>query len=195
MIFFGTRDTGFLNESYDFYHFIFVYAFLKAFIDRLLSNDTFEFEKVIGKLKAKYKKIEVINNLDEYANKMGIYIMILKKYNTCYIGQARDVRKRIKEHWATSRAFDVKGIDTFKVGDTSEILYYSCTSSKIDEVEEKIIANIPMQYTLNWVKGGEVFLQKETFFSYRPGGFEDVLISDLSKTEELLPAVFEMFRG
>lgn len=189
----GTRNTGFLNESYDFYHFIFVYAFLKAFIDRLLSNDISEFENVIAKLKAKYKKIEVINNLDEYANKTGIYIMILEKYKTCYVGQAGDVRKRIKAHWSTVRGFEIKGIDTFKVGDTSELLFYGCTSYKMDEFEEKLIANIPMQYTLNWIKGGEMSIQEGTFFPYKPGGFEDVLIDDVNRAEEIMPDVIKLF--
>lgn len=191
----GTRDAGFLNESYDFYHFIFAYAFLKAFIDRLLSNDTSEFQKIIAKLKGKYRKLEVITDLEKYDNCTGVYILILRQYNTCYVGKSNNIRKRIKEHWSTSRGFDIKGIDTFKVGDTSEILFYKCSSYKMDEIEEKFIVNIPMQYTLNWVKGGEMSIQEESFFTFKQVGFEDVLISDLTKTEELLPAVATKFCG
>ena len=191
----GTRNAGFINEAYEFYHFIFVYAFLEAFIERLLSNDDSVLDSIIDNLKKRYKKISVVADLDVYAHKTGIYILILKKYKSCYVGQSTDIRKRIKQHWSANRGFDIKGIDTFKVGDTSEILFYECAESKLDEMEQKIICNIPIQYTLNWNEGGKMEIRDDTFFPYKYAIFEDILIADLNRAKELLPGVVKKFYG
>lgn len=191
----GTRNAGFINEAYDFYHFIFVYAFLESFVERLLSNDDSVLDDIIDNLKKRYKKISVVTDLDMYANKTGIYILILRKYKCCYVGQATDIRKRIKEHWSALRGFDIKGIDTFKVGDTSEILFYECAESKLDEMEQKIIWNIPIQYTLNWNEGGKMEIRDDIFFPYKDANFEDILIADLNRAKELLPGVVKKFYG
>ncbi|SEA88804.1 GIY-YIG catalytic domain-containing protein [Pseudobutyrivibrio sp. ACV-2] len=174
-------------DPYNFYHFIFTYAYQTAFINRLLSNDAAEFDNAIDKLQIKYKKIQKISNLDEVKGKKGIYILILKKYKVCYVGQTtNDFRRRIMEHWSADRAFDIQGIDTFKVGDTSDILIYECPVSKLNDMEQKIIASLPAQFTLNWVKGGEFTIQKETLFPFKEGGMEDILINDIKTAAGLL---------
>ena len=39
----------------------------------------------------------------------------------------------------------------------------------MNDIEQRIIANIPMQYTLNWLKGGGMVIQEGAFFPYKSG--------------------------
>ena len=53
-----------------------------------------DFEKVIKKLKKKFKKLVETTDLSIYGKKEGIYILILDDYKQMYVGQTSDIKKK-----------------------------------------------------------------------------------------------------
>lgn len=125
-----------------------------------------DFEKVITRLKKKFKKLVEITDLSDYGKKSGVYILILDAYKQVYVGQTSNIKKRISQHWRDRKEFSklifgnvetsVLSIDSFGALDTTRILVYE-TDSKYNqiEVEEEITNYIPKKYLLNRTKGGD----------------------------------------
>ena len=100
---------------------------------------------------------EEIDNLNAVRNASGFYILVLDDYACCYIGQSKDIKKRIQQHWAKVN-FGTTGIDMFKALDTTRI-YVVCTDNafnkdEIDHIEYKLIHSIDRKYLLNCLGGG-----------------------------------------
>lgn len=122
-----------------------------------------DFEKIINKLKRKFKKLIEITDLTDYKEKSGIYILILDDYKQMYIGQTEDINKRITQHWRKRKEFDrlifgsketsILSIDSFGALDTTRILVYE-TKSHL-KLEEEIVDFVPKEYLLNRTKGGD----------------------------------------
>lgn len=123
-----------------------------------------DFEKMLSKLRKKFKKLEEIKDLSNYEKKGGLYILILDEYKQIYIGISKDIKKRILQHWTEKKEFSklifgnvetsVLSIDSFGALDTTRILVYETDKYKQLELEEKITSYVPQEYLLNRTKGG-----------------------------------------
>lgn len=140
------------------------------FFDKIKYSD---FEKMLSKLRNKFKKLKEIKDLSNYEKKEGLYILILDEYKQIYIGISKDIKKRILQHWNRKKEFSklifgdvetsVLSIDSFGALDTTRILVYESGKYKQLELEEKITNYIPQEYLLNRTKGGyRGFSEEET---------------------------------
>lgn len=125
-----------------------------------------DFEKIINKLKNRYKKLEEIKDLTHYEKKSGIYILVLDEYKQIYIGQTNDIKKRILQHWTRKKQFfqlifgeidkSILSIDSFGALDTTRIFVYETDDFyKQLDLEDKIVNYVPKDYILNRTKGGD----------------------------------------
>ena len=121
----------------------------------MLNHDEFNAE-----LKNFMKSIPVfteIDNLYSVSKTAGLYLMVLDDYACCYIGQAKDIMLRIRQHWRKTN-FGTDGIDMFKAFDTTRI-FVACTGENIkqntiDKLEYAFIHAIDRRYLLNCLGGG-----------------------------------------
>lgn len=93
--------------------------------------------------------------------------MVLDEYKQIYVGQSKDIRRRILTHWKKEPRFDRLifpsisksniSIDSFGVLDTTRIYVKEKTMKtrySLDKEEEKIVKKIPQKYLINRVGGG-----------------------------------------
>lgn len=125
-----------------------------------------DFEKMISKLRKKFKRLEEVRDLANYGGKGGIYILILDEYKQIYIGKSNNIKKRILEHWTRKKEFfklifgktetSVLSIDSFGALDTTRIFVYEMDDLYEQlNLEEKIVDYVPQEYLLNRTKGGD----------------------------------------
>lgn len=129
-----------------------------------------DFEKIISKIRKRFKKLEEIEDLKNYEKKGGIYILILDEYRQIYVGQSNNIKKRILQHWTKRKEFDkliygkketsVLSIDSFGALDTTRIFVIDNLNEQM-YLEEKIVDYIPQKYLLNRTKGGDRGLEKD----------------------------------
>jgi len=127
----------------------------KKFHD-LSTLDHSEFNKALSAFTSKFPFSQV-NNLFT-ANKMsGIYLLVLDEYACCYMGQSKNIKTRIQQHWRKTN-FYTDGIDMFKAFDTTRIytifLQDGFTQKYIDKLEYHFIHSIDRKYLLNFLGGG-----------------------------------------
>ena len=126
-----------------------------------------DFNEKIDKLIKKYRNFIKVDNLNDFKGKSGIYIMVLDEYKQVYIGQSKDIYKRILAHWKRTPPFDSLifpsveksniPIDSFGVYDTTRIYIKEIQSKSMygmDKEEEKIVNAIPQEFLANRVCGG-----------------------------------------
>ena len=123
-----------------------------------------EFEKELQKLLHSNKKVKQIFNLNDCKSMCGIYVMVLDEYKQTYIGQAKDIKKRIIQHWNKQKPFDrlifggvdksVLSIDCFGALDTTRI--YVLETTLLDSSERFAINKMPSHLRLNRIGGGTI---------------------------------------
>ena len=75
-------------------------------IEYLSLLDRNEFREGIEKfLEMNTQFIEVFD-LNFYDRKSGYYLMVLDEYSQVYIGTSSNIKKRIRQHWSSSKSFD-----------------------------------------------------------------------------------------
>lgn len=89
--------------------------------------------------------------------------MVLDLYKQAYIGQALDIRARIKRHWSGTKQFDrlifphkkssVLAIDSFRALDTTRI--FAAKTTRGLQLEERLIDSFPADFLLNRVLGDD----------------------------------------
>lgn len=98
-----------------------------------------------------------ITELKEISKRSGIYMLVLDRYNACYIGQSSDMARRIKVHWGRKNYFTGTGIDMFRAKDTTRIYALDIIDEKkINEVEFDLVNSIAPHTTINVINGGTV---------------------------------------
>ncbi len=107
-------------------------------------------------LQEKYPDIEEVFDLNKFRKKSGIYVMVLDKYNACYIGQSENITQRIMQHWSRSDYFSGVGIDLFKAYDTTRIFVLPCDIKEMDKLEHKLVELIDSAVTINILAGGGI---------------------------------------
>lgn len=112
-----------------------------------------------------FKRIYDLHDCDKMS---GCYLMVLDEYNQVYIGISNDIKRRIQQHWDTTKSFDrllfpwsgittsILSIDSFRALDTTR-LYVCCTDDYFD-VEEDCIEHFPQKFILNRIPGGRIEL-------------------------------------
>ena len=120
------------------------------------------FEEALHKLIKSNKKVRQIFDLNDCKEMCGIYVLVLDEYKQVYIGQAKDIKKRIMQHWSKRKPFDrlifggvnnsVLSIDCFGALDTTRIFVLETTS--LDSYEKIAVSKMPPHFKLNRVGGG-----------------------------------------
>lgn len=144
-------------------------------------NDKIEMLKEIG-----IAHFQEIFDLNEVKGVSGVYIMVLDKYNVCYVGQAADMKRRIMRHWSTDDYFWGKGIDRFKAYDTTRIFVEKTDNFVQKNSSERLcLCIIPPEYTLNVLAGGTgEFLEGSELSPFRPVDNFDAWLQERIKQEE-----------
>ena|GEM_PF-2008869 len=149
------------------------YSTLLAELKKLTSTRLKEQLDVVLKT---YPGLIPVDDLNLYRKRSGIYILVLDKYNTCYVGQAVDLTGRIMGHWSKSNYFTGTGIDLFKPFDTTRIYVYPCEPEKLSMLEYKILDMFEPRYSLNVLTGGSYDFHMENDIPLvRDDGTDDVM--------------------
>jgi len=129
------------------------------------SLDSEIFNKKLNAFIKKHRKLREIVDLNECADMIGIYVMVLDEYKQVYIGQSSSsIKTRIMRHWSKNKEFDklifgrvensILSIDSFKALDTTRIFVYPCSYSLLDSEESKLVKSMDAKYLLNRTAGG-----------------------------------------
>nr|WP_269211995.1 GIY-YIG nuclease family protein [Zhihengliuella flava] len=96
--------------------------------------------------------------------------MILDDYKQIYVGQADDMRKRIKQHWSGAKQFDrllfgpvevsILSIDSFRALDTTRVI--AAKTRATSALEQKVEEAVPASFRLNRLSGGRLDWMEET---------------------------------
>jgi hypothetical protein len=122
------------------------------------------FEEALAEILRKNKRLRPVTDLKALDGDEGVYVMVLDQYRQAYIGQAWDMRKRIKAHWNGTKQFDrllwgsveesVMSIDAFRALDTTRI--FASRTINADALETRLVNTFPPDYLLNRIGGGAV---------------------------------------
>ncbi|WP_339212897.1 GIY-YIG nuclease family protein [Solibacillus sp. FSL W8-0372] len=133
-------------------------------IEYLSLLDRNEFREGIEKfLEMNTQFIEVFD-LNLYDGKSGYYLMVLDEYSQVYIGTSSNIKRRIRQHWSSSKSFDrlifgnvntsKLSIDSFRALDTTRI--YAYVTTQIFNIEDNFINQFPDIFVCNRTIGGEM---------------------------------------
>lgn len=122
-----------------------------------------QFEDALTDALGRGKTLRPVTRLRDLEGKSGLYILVLDDYRQAYIGQAGNLRHRIKSHWWGTKQFDrlvfghphesVLSIDAFRVLDTTRV--YAATTARPDALEARLVRHFPQSLLLNRVAGGK----------------------------------------
>lgn len=127
-----------------------------------LSLDSFNED--LGKFLSNNKKFKKYEDLSVLSNEPGYYLMVLEEYKQVYVGTSKNIRKRIREHWANQKDIDRLifppndiekskiSIDSFRALDTTSI--YAFITEDIYNVEDKLIREFKEEFIVNRIAGG-----------------------------------------
>lgn len=155
-------------------------------MEQLSQNSKSDFTTAINNFLAANIQFTEISNLNTVQGIPGIYLLILDEYNVCYIGQSKNIRKRIMEHWSNSKYFSGTGIDLFKAKDTTRIYVFPMINEEyeyIDCYENVLVNNIPKRFTLNILTGGSIDYLVKNNLSFLPNKDSSEEIKDNSLWE------------
>jgi hypothetical protein len=62
-----------------------------------------DFDDALPEMLGKNKRLRPITNLRSLDGDEGVYVLVLDDYRQAYIGQATDMRRRIKAHWTGTK--------------------------------------------------------------------------------------------
>lgn len=121
-----------------------------------------QFDAALDEMLAAHPELEPVHDLKAFDGVAGLYVLVLDGYRQAYIGQASDIRKRIKNHWAGVKQFDrllwgpteasVLSIDSFRSLDTTRI--YASRTSRRDQLEIELVNSFSPDFLLNRTAGG-----------------------------------------
>lgn len=127
--------------------------------------DYADFNNAITLFLKNNKEFQKVENLKIYDGISGYYMMILDEYKQVYIGKSNDIKRRIQQHWSSTKSFDrilypmyavttsCFSIDFFRALDTTRIFAWERDLS--DGVEKNLIAVFPERYRTNRI-GGDI---------------------------------------
>ena len=133
-----------------------------SYFDKLNED---KFESALSSLLKRRKNFESVYDLNEYRQVEGIYVLVLDQYKQVYIGQAKDIKDRVLEHWRAKKHFltliwgdvetSVLSIDVFGCLDTTRIFALKTkTEWERNEAEKVLVKAMNSKYLLNRTVGG-----------------------------------------
>lgn len=131
------------------------------------------FEDALQEMLRKHKRMRPVTDLKALDGDWGAYVLVLDDYRQAYIGQAWDMRKRVKAHWTGTKQFDrllwggveesVMSIDSFRPLDTTRI--FACKTMHYDALETRLVNTFPPDFLLNRIGGGAVSGMRGVFIA------------------------------
>ena len=128
------------------------------------SLDSSEFNEQMRHVLNSHPKLTQVTDLREWDETEGVYVMILDGYKQAYVGQAQNIRKRIKRHWSgampVSKAVfgpmykSIMSIGSLRALDTTRLLAVKARETQRDKLEEQIESSIDDKFVLNRVRAG-----------------------------------------
>ena len=122
-----------------------------------------EFLETLNEMLRQHHNLRPVTDLTTVDGVEGAYVMVLDRYKQAYIGQACDIRARIKRHWGGTKQFDrlifgdmnssVLSIDSFRARDTTRI--FAAKTSRGLQMEERLVNAFPADFLINRVPGGD----------------------------------------
>ena len=127
--------------------------------------DKEKYNNALSALLKRRKNFRQIYDINEVENTMGIYVLALDEYKQIYIGQSKNIKKRILQHWRKNKEFDrlidgkietsILSIDSFGCLDTTRIFVLEVeTLWELDTAEKVLIDFVNKKYLLNRTSGG-----------------------------------------
>jgi len=123
-----------------------------------------KFNSEIDKFLKRNPQFKPVQNLNEYKNKPGFYLMVLDDYCQAYLGGSKDVHRRIHDHWIKQKPFDrlifvsidtsIISIDSFRPLDTTRLYVFM-----IDDTytyEDRYIGSVKSMFMCNRTIGGRL---------------------------------------
>lgn len=129
-----------------------------------LSRD--EFDTAITTFLDNHQEFRQISDLNICAGKSGYYMMVLDEYCQVYIGTTDDIKRRIQQHWSSSKPFDrllfpigavdtsILSVDSFRAYDTTRI--YAYITPNTYESEDIYINHFSAEFVCNRLAGGKI---------------------------------------
>ncbi|MGO1489098.1 MAG: hypothetical protein ACTHWA_11190 [Arachnia sp.] len=101
--------------------------------------------------------------LPEWDGISGVYLMVFDEYRQFYIGQASDIRKRVRDHWTKRKRFDhllfhgkyasVFPVDEFRPLDNTRL--YAVRSDAQYDLQRDLVAAADPHFVLKRIDGGQ----------------------------------------
>lgn len=123
-----------------------------------------EFEETVQLALRKCRALKSVDDLHDFEDKEGLYMMVFDEYKQIYVGTASNLRKRIKQHWTGKKSFDrlvfgtpydsVLPVDEFRALDTTRL--FAARTSKAFDYEQNLVAAITSRFLLNRTSGGDI---------------------------------------
>lgn len=127
------------------------------------SLDAGEFEEALQKVLAAEPRLVPVKSLPAWERDTGVYVMVFDEYKQLYIGQANDIRKRIRQHLTGRKSFDrllfgskytsVFPVDELRALDMTRL--YAVSSFQTLDIERRLEAAADQRFCLNRIAGGE----------------------------------------
>lgn len=132
----------------------------KAFFRQLSGKD---FLGALNGMLETHQSLKPVTDLSAWDGVEGVYVLVLNFYKQAYIGQAYDIRARIRRHWSGTHKFDrlifgtketsVLSIKSFRALDTTRI--FAAKTTRGLQLEERLVKAVPPDFLLNRVPGGD----------------------------------------
>ena len=125
-----------------------------------------EFNQGIEHFLSVHQEFKEIEDLQEYMNRSGYFIIVVDKYKQLYIGSAAHIGERIRQHWNGRKDFDRLlypadsyesskiSIDSFRALDSTRIFIFE--TDIVFHHEENFIKQFNPKFVLNRIMGGKI---------------------------------------
>ena len=141
----------------DFFHLINRDTWFTNMVEKCSKNSPISFNLWLDNFLSKHAEFVPVTNLRKYKGISGLYLLVLDEYCICYLGQSKDIKNRIVQHWGKNNYFTGTGIDLFRAKDTTRV--FVCpeySRDKINHSEYTLVNEIPSSYRLNILAGGSI---------------------------------------
>lgn len=125
--------------------------------------DAADFERALERVLAAVPALKPVDNLPRLDGIGGMYVMVFDDIQQFYVGQASDIRARVRQHWTRSKSFDrllfgsaydsVFPVDELRARDMTRL--FAVPSASGFELEWTAEAAADPRFSLNRVRGGE----------------------------------------
>lgn len=155
------------------------YDLTMCYCERLRRDD---FEHAIERLPEEFPVLEPVDDLTDWTDVPGVYVLVLDDYKQAYVGLARSrggIRQRIVVHWQRKLAFNrllagapeqsILSIDSFRALDTTRIL-----AARVGDGPDAAVEAARLECAV-FESVPEAFLCNRTAAGDLPGGLHEAI--------------------